>query len=530
RLNIVSTKCASIIQALAGYEAIRGSFRSIGGGLANYFTTDINAWYLNTGLADPGSRTVGSSGGFNSLASAFGKVDYSFDDRYLLSLTVRRDGSSNLGAQKYGTFPAVSVGWRLSNESFMQGLEWLDDLKLRFGWGKTGNQSIPAGNAFDRFGGGPGSSSYDIGGSNNSVTTGFALTARGNPDTRWEENISTNIGIDASILGGKLLFVADLYQRTVDGLLFNPALPATGGTAAPPFVNIAKMENRGLDFSVDYRDNFGDFGFDIGVAFTAYRNEIIDIDGVQESFFSTGGDTRIGRTSINTVGNPIGTFYGFTYDGLFRSQEEVDAHATQDGAAVGRIRFKDLNEDGVINDDDLGIIGSPHPDFTAGINIGLSYKNFDFTMFLFASQGNEIFNYNKLFEVFRFFNTNVREEVLTDAFHPTRNPEGTLPIMDENDVFSERPNSFYVEDASYIRAKQMQLGYTLPTELGSRLGMTNVRIYIQGQNLFTITNYSGIDPALSNFGVRGNSDQWNGNDFGNYPSSKVFMAGISLGL
>ncbi|MEL6650449.1 MAG: hypothetical protein AAFQ87_06525, partial [Bacteroidota bacterium] len=239
---------------------------------------------------------------------------------------------------------------------------------------------------------------------------------------------------------------------------------------------------------------------------------------------------RIGRTSINTVGNPIGTFYGFTYDGLFRSQEEVDAHATQDGAAVGRIRFKDLNEDGVINDDDLGIIGSPHPDFTAGINIGLSYKNFDFTMFLFASQGNEIFNYNKLFEVFRFFNTNVREEVLTDAFHPTRNPEGTLPIMDENDVFSERPNSFYVEDASYIRAKQMQLGYTLPTELGSRLGMTNVRIYIQGQNLFTITNYSGIDPALSNFGVRGNSDQWNGNDFGNYPSSKVFMAGISLGL
>ncbi|MEL7530909.1 MAG: TonB-dependent receptor [Bacteroidota bacterium] len=529
-LNYNKTFGVHNIQALAGYEAIRGQFRNIGGGLSNYFTTDINAWYLNTGLADPSSRTVNSGGGFNTLASAFAKVDYGFDDRYLASFTVRRDGSSNLGDVKYGTFPAVSVGWRLSSESFMQGIDWLDDLKLRFGWGKTGNQSIPSGNAFDRFGGGPGSSSYDISGSNGSLATGFALTARGNPDSRWEENISSNIGLDASILGGKLLFVLDLYERTVDRLLFNPALPATGGTAAAPFVNIAKMENRGLDFSVDYRDNFGDFGIDVGLAFTAYQNEIVEIDGVQESFFSTGGDTRIGRTSINAINNPIGTFYGFQADGLFRSQEEIDAHATQDGAGIGRIRFKDINEDGIINDDDLGIIGSPHPDFTAGLNLGLNYKNFDLTMFIFASQGNEIFNYNKLFEVFRFFNTNVRKEVLTEAFHPTNNPDGTLPIMDENDTFSERPNSFYVEDASYIRLKQMQLGYTLPSGLCSRLGIGNARLYLQGQNLFTITNYSGIDPALSNFGVRGNSDQWNGNDFGNYPSSKVFMAGISLGL
>ncbi|MFK7923702.1 MAG: SusC/RagA family TonB-linked outer membrane protein [Bacteroidia bacterium] len=529
-LNYTKTFGVHNLQALAGYEAIRGQFRNINGGLSNYFTTDINAWYLNTGLADPGSRTVGSGGGYSALASAFAKFDYGYDDRYLVSLTVRRDGSSNFGDQKYGTFPAASVGWRLSSESFMQGLDWLDDLKLRFGWGKTGNQSIPSGNAFDQFGGGPGQSSYDIGGTNNSVTTGFALIRRGNADTKWEENVSSNIGIDASILGGKFLFVLDLYQRTVDGLLFNPQNPNTGGTAAPAFINIAKMENRGVDFSVDYRDNFGDFGIDLGLAFTAYRNEIIEIDGVQESFFSTGGDTRIGRTSINVINNPIGTFYGFQEDGLFRTQEEVDAHATQDGAAVGRIRFKDISGDGIINDDDLGVIGSPHPDFTAGLNIGLNYKNIDFTMFIFGSQGNEIFNYNKLFEVFRFFNTNVRQEVLTEAFHPTNNPNGTLPIMDENDTFSERPNSFYVEDASYIRMKQMQLGYTLPTEASNRLGVGKLRIYLQAQNLFTLTNYSGIDPALSNFGVRGNSDQWNGNDFGNYPSSKIFMAGVSLEL
>ncbi len=515
---------------LAGYEAIKGKNRNIGGSLANYFTTDINAWYLSTGLADPGSRTVFSNGSFSSLASVFGKLDYSYRDRYLVSATIRRDGSSNFGTQKYGVFPAFSFGWRISEESFLKNNTFIDDLKIRGGWGKTGNQEIPSGNAFDRFGGDPGSSFYDINGSNNSVVTGYALTNRGNANTKWEENSSTNIGLDASLLNGRINFVVDVYERTTNGLLFNPALPATGGTAAAPFVNIAKMENKGIDFSIDYKTKIGKAGVNLGLNASHYKNKIIDIDGNSTSFFSTGGDTRIGRTSINVLNNPIGTFYGYQSDGLFRSKAEVDAHAQQDGAAIGRIRFKDLNGDGKINDSDLGPIGKYHPDLTLGLNIGVDYKGFDFTTFLFASIGNEIFNYNKLFEVFRFFNTNIRKETLVRSFHPTLNPNGDFPILDENDVFSERPNSFYVEDGSYLRAKNMQLGYTFNSGKLTSWGISKFRVYLSAQNAFTITKYSGIDPALSSFGTRGNSDQWAGNDFGNYPTSKTVMLGLNVGF
>ena len=518
------------ISALAGYEAIKGKFRNISGSLANYFTTDINAWYLNTGLADPGSRTVNSNGSFNTLVSSFGKLDYSYKDKYLISGTIRRDGSSNFGTQKYGVFPAVSFGWRVSEEAFLSNSNIIDDLKIRGGWGKTGNQEIPSGNAFDRFGGDPGSSFYDINGANSGVVTGYALTNRGNAATKWEENISTNIGFDASLYNGKLLLVFDLYERTTDGLLFNPALPATGGTAAAPFVNIAKMENKGVDFSVDYRTTIGNANVNFGVNASHYKNKILDIDGSSTSFFSPGGDTRIGRTSINIINNPIGTFYGYQSDGLFRSKAEVDAHAQQDGAAVGRIRFKDLNGDGKINDSDLGAIGSYHPDLTLGFNLGVNYKGFDASAFLFASIGNQIFNYNKLFEVFRFFNTNIRKETLERSFHPTLNPNGDFPILDENDVFSERPNSFYVEDASYLRAKNIQVGYTFPAGKLKKYGLNKLRGYISGQNAFTLTKYSGIDPALSSFNTRGNTDQWAGNDFGNYPTSRTFMFGVNVGF
>ena len=518
------------ISGLAGYEAIKGKFRNISGSLANYFTTDINAWYLNTGLADPGSRTVNSNGSFNTLVSSFGKLDYSYKDKYLISGTIRRDGSSNFGTQKYGVFPAVSFGWRVSEEAFLSNSSIIDDLKIRGGWGKTGNQEIPSGNAFDRFGGDPGSSFYDINGANGGVVTGYALTNRGNAATKWEENISTNIGFDASLYDGKLSLVFDLYERTTDGLLFNPALPATGGTAAAPFVNIAKMENKGVDFSVDYRTMIGSANFNFGVNASHYKNKILDIDGSSTSFFSPGGDTRIGRTSINVLNNPIGTFYGYQADGLFRTKAEVDAHAKQDGAAVGRIRFKDINGDGKINDNDLGVIGKYHPDLTLGINIGVNYKGFDASTFLFASIGNEIFNYNKLFEVFRFFNTNIRKETLERSFHPTLNPNGDFPILDENDVFSERPNSFYVEDASYLRAKNIQIGYTFPAGKLKKYGLNKLRVYLSGQNAFTLTKYSGIDPALSSFNTRGNTDQWAGNDFGNYPTSRTFMFGVNVGF
>ncbi|HMQ46570.1 MAG TPA: TonB-dependent receptor [Saprospiraceae bacterium] len=546
--NLFAEKHA--LRVLVGYEAIKGTFRSINGGLSAYFTNDINAWYLNTGLADPGSRTVSSSGSFNALVSAFGKIDYAFSDKYLLSLTIRRDGSSNFGDEKYGIFPAFSVGWRISQEDFLKDVEWLTDLKLRYGWGITGNQNIPGGNAFDRFGGGTASTFYDINGTNTGLATGYTLTNRGNPGTKWEENKSSNIGFDLSVAEGKLNLVVDVYNRTVDGLLFPAELPGTAGTAAPAYVNIGSMENKGFDVGLDFQNRVSsNFGYDLALTFSQYKNEIISIDGSSTSFFPTGFDSRIGIVNINQLGASISSFYGYTLDGVFRTQAEVDAHATQDGAAVGRFRFKDIDSfddegkltgqpDGVINDADKGVIGSPHPDFTLGFNLGLRVRNFDFTAFLFGTFGNQIFNYNRLFDTFGLFNSNVRKEVLTESFSDS-NPNGSLPKLDVDDTFSQQPSSFYVEDGSYVRLKSLQLGYTFPK---SFLGNTfsSLRIYVQGQNLLTFTNYSGLDPALSNFGVQDSNpndpnsaisaDLWTGFDFGNYPSSKIIMFGVNAGF
>lgn len=512
------------VTALVGYEAIKNQSRTIQGGLGNYFTTDINAWYLNTGLGSPDSRTVNSFGGFSTIASAFAKVDYSYDDTYIVSATIRRDGSSNFGeAQRYGIFPAVSVGWRLSN-TLLADNDIIDDLKVRAGWGITGNQTIPGGNTVNRFGGGPGTSFYDITGSNNSLATGYALTNRGNADTKWEENTSVNIGIDGSLYNGKIDFVLDVYDRTTDGLLFNPVLPATAGSAAPPFINIAKMNNRGVDFAVNFRNKTSrDFGYNVGFNISHYRNEIQEIDGNRTEFFALNNNSRIGETGINQLGGPIGVFYGWQTDGIFQSQAEVDAHAEQVGKAVGQLRLSDLNGDGIINDGDLGNIGSPHPDFTLGMNLGVNFGDIDITTFWVGSVGNEIYNYNKLFEVFRFFNSNVREDLLENSWSPS-NPDGEYPLINEDDIFSENSTDFYVEDGSYLRMRTLQVGYTLGSDILDKVGIGSARIYVQGQNLLTLTGYSGIDPALASF-RRG--DQRRGFDYGNYPQSKMIQVGVN---
>lgn len=521
------------IDALVGYEAIKNNYRDIFSTMAGFITNDVNARYINDALGDPGTKNSGSGGSITSLMSFFGKVDYNYDNRYLVSLTVRRDGSSRLGPDnKWGTFPAASVGWRISEEDFMQNIDVLDDLKVRFGFGITGNQQIPGGRTVNQFGGGTGDTFYDITGSGSSLAAGYRRTAIGNDELKWEENVSYNIGLDAGFLQGRLNFVLDLYQREVDDLLFNPAIPATQGNSAPPFVNIGKMENRGVDFSIDYRGNInGDLSYNIGINGSHYRNEIVRIDGTSDFFFGPVGG-RGGQTSINHIGQPIGAFYGYVADGIFMNQQEVDAHADQTGAAPGRIRFKDVDGDGQITLDDRDIIGSYHPDFTGGLSLGFQYKNFDFNSFLFTSIGNDIFNVQKEFTVFRLFNTNVREDRLTESAivedGQVQNPDAKYPRLDQNDTFSDDFSSYYVEDGSYLRLQNVQIGYTLPQNLLP--GLRNLRVYLQGENLFTITGYSNIDPALPASVENANgvniNDQAQGVDRGTYPTNRI----ISIGL
>lgn len=536
------------VNVLVGQEAIQSQSRSINGNIGQLVTTDVNARYIQDAIGNPGTKNVSSGGGIGSLLSFFGKVDYNFDNRYFLSATVRRDGSSRLGVNnRWGTFPALSAGWRISNESFMQDNDFFSNVMLRVGYGVTGNQNIPGGRAFDLFGGSAGDTFYAIGGGNN-TTTGYRQTSLGNPDLKWEENTSINAGLDLEFFDGRFNFVLDVYERTTDNLLFAPGLPGTAGIAAPPIVNIGKMQNTGFDVSIGYRGNISrDLNLSVTLNGSHYRNEILRIDGDQE-FFQGPIGSRFGNAVINQVGYPIGSFRGLVTDGIFQSWSEVDAHVDQPGAAPGRFRFVDVNGDGSITAADRTIIGDPHPDFIAGLDLGLQYKNWDFNANIFGTFGNDIFDVQKEFYVFRNFNTNVRRDLLTDsavlsapAFNlvdgeRVRNPNSQLtnpgakyPQLDISDTFSSQQSDFFVEDGSYVRLRSIQVGYTFPPDVVP--GMRNLRLFVQAENLFTITGYSGLDPALPALSASSGGidvrDQARGMDRGSYPSNKTLTFGVS---
>lgn len=525
---------------LVGQEATRTKGRFVGASMANLVTTDPNARYIQDAIGDPDTKNVSSSGGSSSLLSFFGKADYNYDERYYLSGTVRRDGSSRLGPDnRWGTFPAFSVGWRVSEEPFMES-DFFTNIMLRFGWGITGNQDIASGRTVNHFGGSTGTTFYDIGGTGTSILTGYRQTALGNPDLKWEENESMNAGLDVEFLEGRANVVVDIYQRDTDNLLFNPPLPATAGQAAAPIVNVGKMTNKGIDLGLGYRGSLGNgLGWSVQFNGAHYQNEIVRIDGEQDFFFGP-VSTRFATegTTINQVGSPIGSFYGLVQEGFFQDQAEIDAlNASapdgeyQEGAAPGRFRFSDVNGDGQVTSDDRTIIGDPHPDFTAGLNLGADYGNWDLGASFFGSFGNDIFDVQKEFYVFRLFNSNVRQDLLTDSWTPD-NRDAKYPQLDLNDDFSRSISSFYVEDGSYVRLQSLQLGYRVPQNWSWISGMGDVRVYLQGENLFTLTGYDGLDPSLpaANIDASGMDvrDQARGIDRGAYPSNRTITVGFNL--
>ncbi len=518
---------------LIGQEANRGNNRYIEASIGGLVNTSIDSRYIGDALGT--SKNVFTTGGQNSLLSVFGKADYNFADKYVASFTLRRDGSSRLApGHQWGTFPAVGLGWRISNEPFLANNSILSDVMLRYGWGITGNQFIPSGRIVAQFGGGKGDTYYDVTGGN-SIVQGYRQTSLGNPDLKWEENKSTNVGADMALFNGQLNFIVDVYERSTSNLLFDPRLPATAGVADPPIVNVGKMRNKGIDFSL------GHTAASWSVSFNGshYKNEIISINGVQDFFYGP-ISTRFGNQVINQVGHPIGSFYGLVTDGYFQTQAEADAHTAdaitgacatlpcQDGAAPGRFKFKDTNGDGIVNAADRTIIGSPHPDFTAGLDLGLRRGNWDLNMTFFGTFGNDIFENQKEFYVFREFETNVRKDLFDNSWTP-QNPNAKYPRIDRNDSFSSAISDFYVEDGSYIRLRNLQLGYTVPSGLNRWLPGGS-RVYLQGENIFTSTSYDALDPALPAANATGAAgdvrDQYRGVDRGSYPSNRVFTIGF----
>jgi len=512
------------IAAVAGYESNRiNLYRQLSAQRAGYFSDAVDYRTLDNG------QTIVAANSFANtpitLVSQFAKADYSFRDKYLLSATIRRDGSSVFSEDKrYGIFPSFSAGWRIKDEGFLKDVTWLTDLKLRGSWGTMGNQlSVDPRNAFSLFGGEQNNSYYDINGTGNSSAQGFRKNRIGNPDAKWETNVTTDIGFEATI-SSKIGIVFDWYSKQTEDLLFNPELPGTAGSADAPYVNIASMSNKGLDIEVTYKNTFGEVGFNGSAVITTVNNEITKIaDGVD--FFDWGG-SRIGSYNRNMVGHPMSAFYGYQVVGLFKDAAEVSSAAKQDGAEPGFFRYADINNDKVIDPKDRTFIGNPNPDFTFGLNLALTYKNFDISTFLYGSQGNDIFNNNKWWvDFWPSFQGQKSQDLLYRSWTPT-NTGASVPKASNKSNFSTNTvsSSYYLEDGSFLRMKNLQVGYTLPASSLSKVYLKSVRVYVQAVNLFTVTKYSGLDPEI------GGGDRAFGVDAGNYPNVKQFIIGLNLTL
>jgi TonB-linked SusC/RagA family outer membrane protein len=517
------------ILAVAGYESSKlGYGRGVWSQGAGYFTEEAFAYRT---VATAETLQSGSSY-FNTprtIVSQFLRADYNWRSKYYLSGTVRRDGSSVFGPDnRYGVFPSGSAGWRISEESFLSGVGFISDLKVRGGYGTMGNQlAVSTANQFFLYSGSPSRSFYDINGNYTSSAPGFYPSRIGNADAKWETNITTNVGFDAVLFDRKLEVVFDWYSKRNVDLLYNPELPGTAGNASRPYVNVGEMLNTGIDLAATYRQISGDFSFEVMATFTTINNEIVKIAEGIEFFDATqsGGD-RIGPTSRNEVGYPVGSFYGYNFLGFFDSQGDVDNHADQAGAEPGFLKYDDTDLSGTIDADDRVHIGNPNPDFTYSLNLNLGYKGFDLIAFFFGSQGNDILNQNRWWlDFWPSFIGQKNVGMLNDSWTPS-NTDAAFPKASNKANFStsQQYSTYYIEDGSFFRLKNLQIGYTFSNaQLGNLF--SNLRVYIQGTNLFTITKYTGLDPELHQ-----PSETVFGVDQGNLPVAKQFIIGVNLGF
>ena len=475
---------------------------------------------LNTDYMWPSAGTgkqlaEGSGEGF-SLVSFFGKANYTYADRYMASLTIRRDGSSRFGSNnQYGTFPSVSVGWRITQENFMRKTSsWLDDLKLRYSWGQTGNQEISNTARYTLYRAvvstglwesGAAGSTYDITGSNGGyiLDNGYVRSQRGNDDIKWETTTQHNIGLDFALLRNELYGSFDwFHKKTSDILLFMDGI-ASMGEGASQWINAGEVKNTGWEFSLGYRHKLANgLSWDINGNISRYTNEITRLP---ETVAANG---RFGGNGVKSViGHPMFAQVGYVADGIFKSQEEIDNHATQEGAGLGRIRWKDLNGDGKITEADQDWIYDPTPDFTWGLNIYLQYKDFDFTMFWQGVQGVDVDCRGFKSQTDFWANSNINVPYLNkgvrtlDAWSPA-NPGSDIPALTTADRNNEgRVSSYYIENGSFAKLRTIQLGYNLPKTFTDKLRLDRLRLYLSAQNLLTIKSgkFSGVDPENPGF-------------------------------
>jgi TonB-dependent starch-binding outer membrane protein SusC len=553
----------SNLTVLGGEEYIYENGRANQTTRGDYYITDSsnltvspNLWTLNFGA--PSTQTNNSNvpqpnyNNYNTpyqvaIYSYFGRLDYSWDGKYLLSGTIRRDGSSVFApSQRYGNFPSVTGGWRISQESFMQNIDWISDLKIRGGWGESGSISdiVPT-NPYTLYGQQINQSYYDINGTSGAApgpAAGLYVSQYGNPNTTWEKDIITNVGFDATLFHNKFDLSLEWYKKLIDGLLFIPVSPGTNGGAADPYNNSGDVQNDGIDASLTYHGTVNkDLKFDISGTYTSYNNKVVSLPAGTLYFDEPQGAQTY--TSRIQPGHPLGEFYGYKVIGLFQSWQDVYNSPVQQDAAPGRFKYADVGHYGTITPADQTFFGNPNPKFTAGLNISVSYKNWDLYTFFYTSIGAKILNEVKSSTDFpqtfgNQFSKNVALNSATlvnssgaptnvnDSTAHLANPKATVPMLEESANFSNSGvfNSYIMESGSFLRCRNLTIGYNIMSDELKHLHFDRVRVYVQALNLFTITKYSGLDPELNpgsntSFGIDG----------GVYPNNqKSYNVGVSI--
>lgn len=532
---------------VGGVSAQENLYRFLNGSGKGYPSDELRS------IAGAEAVTVDGSEQIWSLYSQFGRVNYKLLDRYIITGTIRRDGSSRFASgNQYGIFPSFSAAWRLSDERFMRGINFLSDLKLRGGWGEVGNQNIGLFRYLNTYSAGSitQDAGYPFGGV---IVPGLAPQGLPNPNLQWETTTQTNFGVDASFLEGKINLSVDYYNKKSGDLLLDvPLSTLTGFKSAA--VNAGSIVNKGLEFVLGYQHAEGDFQWGVNANLTTVNNEITALaEGLSNignsniglpGFATTDGWNTFSRSE---VGGEVGAFYGYVSDGIFQTQEEIDALNPEEvesgaivyyqysGTSAGDRKFKDISgpngaPDGVITEDDRTIIGSPIPDFYYGISFNASYSDFDLSLFFNGSQGNEILNYQKknLESIgvtggsLGYSNASVEYVNNRWTGEGTTNTYSRAVIKDVNG--NSRVSDYFVEDGSFLRLKNIQLGYTLPRDLMSKIFLQSARVYIAGTNLLTFTKYSGWDPEIGEVsGVTAT-----GVDVGAYPVARTFTVGVNL--
>ncbi len=497
------------ITAIAGYSAQKNDFRLINISGTQY--PNDNVQYVNAaGLINGGTELRSQW----SLLSSFARVNYSLSDKYLLTATFRRDGSSRFGSnRKYGNFPSAAFGWRLSEEEFMQRISFINNLKLRVSYGVSGNNRI--GNYTHLAN--TNIVNYIIGASQTPVN-GFRASGLGNDNLTWETTKSYNVGIDLSVLKNRIDFTAEYYKSNTDGLLLNVNIPVVSGFGGRN-ENIGEVENRGVELSLNTRNFISAFKWSSNFNISFNRNKVLALGGSAGDFIANGSARTV-------VGRPLSQFFVRITDGVFNTQSEIDKSPPQDNSPKpGERRFKDVNGDGKVDNNDLAFAGDPNPDFTFGFTNSFSFKGFDLNILLNGSQGNDIF-YSSLAALTNINGNLNNIGMIRNRWRSPENPgSGNIPkalfgFANLPDV----PSDFYIFDGSYLRISNITLAYNLPADWVTRARISNARLYLSGQNLRTFTKYLGYDPETA---TRGGSTQ-SGFDNGIYPLAKTFSLGINV--